>query len=259
MSETPATDEKKNVTPPRTINLAAAAMVAEALAWIGSAIAFRTNRSGLVDFYFKHNTKNDKAKSHYLRSNPKDVHTVTSDVGKAITATQTQAVILTIVFVMLAVMVRKTRGASASRWVFVIVCVLTSAPFQLLSLGGDAPSAIKVTYFLVGLMAVLGIVLLFLPPSSAYFREIRALLSGGQPARPMGGLFAPRQRPATTSLTKTGVNRKTSAFTSSAASRAQVKLAKATQNKQRTEAVAKGAELARNRAKAASKSRRMED
>jgi len=233
-------------------------MVAEALAWIGAAIAIRSSKNAYIDYAFKHATKNDKAKSHYQRSNPKDVHTITNDVDKAISGTQTQAIILTIALVLLAVMVRKTRGASASRWSFVILSVLTQAPLLVVVLGTDLPSAMKAAQFVVGVMSLAAIVLLFVPPSSAYFREIRGTLSNGRPARPRGGLFAPR-RPAETSLTKTGVNRKTSAFTSSAASRAQVKLAKSAQNKQRSEAVAKGAELARNRAKAAAKSRRMED
>src|SRR5690348_1448885 len=101
-------------------------MIGEMLAWIAAAITIRASRSAYIDYAFKHATKKDK--SHYLRTNAKDVQTVHDDVAKAITGTQTQAIILGLGLILLAFMIRKTRGATASRWSFVLLSVLTQSP-----------------------------------------------------------------------------------------------------------------------------------
>lgn len=261
MSDIPANVSKPEVTPPRTINLAAVALLVEALAWIGAAVVLHVQKTAVTNYFWSNATHKVKGKTvHYQRSNPSDVHSIASQVANSQKGAISQAVILTLALVLLAYMLRRTRGATAARWSVVIVSVLTLAPLGVLAaFGGGTPSGTKIVQVIEGLASIAAIVLLFVPESRQYFTKIREATNAAQPAGGRRGLFAPRLQSAST-LPK-DVNPRRSPLTSSAQSRAQVRLQKAADNRQRTEAkaVAKGAALARSRAKAAAKNRRMED
>jgi hypothetical protein len=121
--------------------------------------------------------------------------------------------------------------------------------------GGPAVSRIVTT--LAAAAAVAGLVLVFLPESRRYFDQVSPRPKAGEGRPGLGSLFRPRPP----------VQRKpppASGLRSSAASRAQAKVANAagssgSRSKARAHeaAIARGAELARSRAKA-SKSRRTE-
>lgn len=143
---------------------------------------------------------------------------------------------------------RRPRSASGSRWVLIVAMLFpTGVLFGFYSPFGFPPAA-KVAGYLMSVGAVAAIVLMFVPTSAAYFKACRdAALPPGLRGQPRPRLFGPRPaapagkpasspsaRPATTA---TGGNRAKSKARSDA------------------EAVARGAELARSRARA-NKSRR---
>jgi hypothetical protein len=148
-----------------------------------------------------------------------------------------------------------------SRWALLIVMVMTLGPFAVLP-GRGLPVVPQVAGVLSGVACIAAIVLLFLPESRAYFKAISALRAAATgraaaPSRGLGSLFAPRPAAARKPPPSSGLR-------SSAASRANARVTKGgtaagARAKIRSDeaAVARGAALARSRAKA-SKSRRTE-
>jgi hypothetical protein len=146
------------------------------------------------------------------------------------------------------------RGRHWSRWGvtgFWILASFTGTGVGLLnavqSLASDAPLVVRIPTLLAALSMVVAVALVNLRVSTEYFAANRP--AGAPPRR---SLFAPRPAP------DRSAPRRTSVLTSTAASRGEKYVDRQRAKKRVTaESVAKGAELARNRAKA-SKSRRTE-
>lgn len=245
------------MTPPRTINLACIALVVEAVAWVGAALALKASTSAYTDYLFKHAYKNSKTKTRYLRSNHSDVKHIADQVSSDQRGLLSQAILGAVILLLLAYFLRRNRGASPARWSVVIISFLMQTPFGVLALSSELPTGFRVGQFVLGAMSIIALVLLFVPQSRAYFREVRDVLTAGMPARPAraggGGLFGRMMQPPPPRPVK--LDKQPAPGSSEPAAKSGV------QDKKRAEAaaVAKGAALARSRAKAASKSRRMED
>ena len=151
------------------------------------------------------------------------------------------------------------RGRHWSRWgslAFWAIASITGtfAGFTwLLSIGSNLPGPFKALTFTSALAMLAAVVFCQLRPSVEFFALSRPTHSAGQ----RRGLFAPRVPP---SGGRQGPGARTkSVLTSSAADRGEAYIEKQRSKKRTTanaEAIARGAELARSRAKAASKSRR---
>jgi hypothetical protein len=129
----------------------------------------------------------------------------------------------------------------------------------LLIVASDLPGMFKVLAFASALAMLAAVVLCQLRPSVEYFALSRPTHATGAQRR---GLFAPRTPPSGAGRAAGPARRPKSALTSSAADRGQAYVEKQRSKKRTTansDAVARGAELARQRAKAASKSRRNND
>jgi hypothetical protein len=152
------------------------------------------------------------------------------------------------------------RGVRTGRTIYIAVSIVGGlfigfggSPLAIASAFASGPAAPRVVQAIAGFASVAVIVLLFRPDATQFFaaRSPRPAAAAGRPAG-LGGLFRPgpprERKPAPT----TGVR-------STAASRAEARLDKVAKAKSRNdaEAIARGAELARSRAKAA-KSRRSE-
>lgn len=183
---------------------------------------------------------------------------------------QTGALIGTIVAVaaiaLLAVAVY--RGRYWSRWAVVGFWALASFTGTMvgigmvLAIGTTAPPAFKIPAFLAGTLLIVAVVLVNLGSSTRYFALSRPVPGEGAPAR--RGLFAPRtpthaDRPGTKPGTGNATRTK-SVLTSNAATRGESYVQKQRAKKRaaaNAESIARGAELARSRAKS-SKSRRID-
>jgi hypothetical protein len=152
------------------------------------------------------------------------------------------------------------RGIRTGRTLYIAVSVVGGlfigfggSPLAIASAFASGPGAPRVVQAIAGFASVAVVVLLFRPDAAQFFaaRSPRPAAGAGRPAG-LGGLLRPgppRERKPTPT---TGVR-------STAASRAEARVAKVAKAKSRNdaEAIARGAELARSRAKAA-KSRRTE-
>lgn len=240
--------------PPRTINLAIAAVCAEVVFLLIRAVSMLgfsdQLRSLLVD-------SNNKAKKPTVPYGPSQI---ADDLHKLRLNTVIQGAVVAVALLLLAFSLRRTSTASVTRWGLIVVMVLTGGPFALLPAHG-LPIVPQVALVLSGVCSLAAIVALFLPDSRAYFKAIsdaRRVASGREPApaRGLGALFQPRPPAQRKPMPASGVR-------SSAASRANAKMAAkspaGTRAKTRADeaAVARGAALARSRAKS-SKSRRTE-
>jgi hypothetical protein len=157
------------------------------------------------------------------------------------------------------------RGKHWSRWAVVGFWFLASISGTMvgfgraLSVGTSAPAVFKVPAFFAGLALIVAVVLVNLPASTQYFALSRPDRGDGAPAR--RGMFTPRTPPARAGRASAGRSKPTSPLTSSAIDRGEAYIEKRHSKRRaatNAEAVAKGAQLARNRAKA-SKSRRTPD
>jgi hypothetical protein len=241
--------------PPRTINLVMVAVGAQVVFMAIRVVSMFGYTDQLTRLLEKSNRDAKHPKSPYGPAQvAHDLHTVRVNG-------MFQAVIVAIALALLAYSLRKVGTASMTRWALLIVLVMTGGPFTIIPSKG-LPVVPQVALVLSGAASIVTIVLLFLPDSRRYFREIAAARSGaaaaaGGPARPglLTALFRPQPRPAPGSA-KAGARNAGGTGTSG---REQVNLSKAPKAKARNdaEAVARGAELARSRAKA-SKSRRTE-
>jgi hypothetical protein len=152
------------------------------------------------------------------------------------------------------------RGRYWSRWAVVGLWVLATlgGTFAGISsifyLGVSVPGTFKTPVVLAGFLFLAAVVMAFLRPSSVYYAALRP---AGAPQR--RGLFAPRVPPPPrdkTAPTKPGSRVSPDESGAAAASRQTGTDRSKAKQRASAEAVAKGAELARSRAKAASKSRR---
>lgn len=161
------------------------------------------------------------------------------------------------------------RGRHWSRWAVVAFWFIASfiagtfaGLLYLFALGSSTPVAFKLPAFIAAASLLAAVILVNLRSSTRFFALSRPVHAGGTERR---GLFAPRTppgggRPAGWGATARA-GRPTSALRSSAADRGEAYIQKQRAKKRSTanaEAIARGAELARSRAKA-SKSRRSSD
>lgn len=261
--------------PPRTISLAIAAVVAQ--------VVFMAIRTVSI-FGYTDQLSRLLVKSNHDAKTPKNPYgpaQVAHDLHAWRTSGVWQALIVSIALLLLAYSLRKAGTASLTRWALLIVIVMTGGPFTVVPAKGW-PVVPQVALVLSGLASIAVIVLLFLPDSRRYFREAAAARKGAmaaaaQPARPglLNALFRPGPRPVPGAkaggarpsaadvrkqvrMTKDTSGRDTSAKDTSAKDTSDG-TAKAPKAKGRSDAdaIARGAELARSRAKA-SKSRRTE-
>ena len=251
---TDAAQPAERPVPPRTINLAIAAVCAQVafaalyaiLMWpLGDAL-----RRSVID-------ANAKLKKPKLLC---DVQPGKGclDSAKVTHSFQIQTTIGTVLIAAMIVLVamRVRRGIRSGRTLYIAISVLSAfvgfvgSPLAISAAISAGPVLLRIATTLAAVSAVAALVLLFLPQSRSYFDQVSPRPQRGEARQ--GGLFRPRP-PAQRTPPATA--------RSSAASRAQAKDSNpGSRSKTRaTEAaIAHGAELARSRAKAASKSRRTE-
>lgn len=227
---------------PRTINAAMAAVGAFAVLSLAEAASLFGFTGQLTTLFAKNNAKLKKPKNPYGPSE------IAHDLHQTRVTTLVQAIVVVLALAFLAAAIRRVRSASVARWALIVVMVLTNGPAGLIPVNG-LPGLSNALRALTGIAALATIVLLLLPESTRYFRACKAAMTPeGAPPRPsLRDMFAPRPPVGTKQAAQPpAVNRSKPA-------------AGKTKGKTRTDeaAVAKGAELARTRAKA-SKSRRTE-
>jgi hypothetical protein len=251
----PARPPVENIKPPRTIDYATAALMVMIVAGFVRALLLLGNTSTLTKFVIDQNHKK-----------PQKGFDATNSVHQLRTSAVISAVVLAVALGLLAWALRRTRSASASRWALLIVFLIPLGPLPLYVIPTSGlPGAVVASGMVLGLasIAVLGLVFVA-PASTAYFKACRLANVPeelrGQPRPGLGSLFGPRRQPparqgAADRSTRPAQTR--TAGADSAANRPAATKAKA-KVRSDADAVAKGAELARSRAKA-SKSRRTGD
>jgi hypothetical protein len=240
-------------TRPREVTGAFAALVVTAVATLlASASLFGLNswlRYQLAKSYYDHHKHKTISASDLVTQ----VHN--AKVGGA---QQAVIAVLALAFVAYGVW----RGRSWARWGTFGVWALGSfsgmvfGVFSLLSIGASAPLAYKAPAFVAALAMLAAVLLTNMRPATAHFAANRPVRDGAPVRR---GLFGPRPSPALRGRTPATTRTATATATATADTTA-VKPERG-RSKQRAEsaAVSRGAELARTRAKAASKSRRRAD
>jgi hypothetical protein len=255
MSKAPADADPAAAARPRTVVAAVAAMGVSGLAAIVAAISLHWQGDWLTSEQQKADVKAHK------------YHT-TSDMKHLVSQQQSGALIGTIIVaVAISVLAFAVyRGRYWSRWGVIAFWFLASftgtvAGFTtVLAIGSSAPAAFKVPAFLSGSLLIVAVVLVNMRTSTEFFALSKPTPVAGAPAR--RGLFAPRtpvdrSRPGTA---RGAASPAKAALKSSAATRGEAYVRKQRSKTRATanaESIARGAELARSRAKA-SKSRRID-
>jgi hypothetical protein len=270
---------------PRTVTAAAVALGGSAVAALGAATALYGQTKWLTTEQAK---ANSTAASSAIANASKSAASASADVPSAVSSAssvaqtkyptegsklsdqvhqqQSGGLIMTLVLVLATSFVAYGvwRGRHWSRWgvlAFWAVASFTGTfagfPY-LLTVGGSLPISFRLLAFASAAAMLAAVVLCQLRPSVEHFALSRPTHQAG--AR--RGLFAPRTPPRSpVGGVAPGAPRKRSPLTSSAADRGEQYVQKQRAKKRsatNAEAVAKGAELARSRAKA-SKSRRTTD
>jgi hypothetical protein len=179
------------------------------------------------------------------------------DVSKTVHTLQIETSVITAVVALVVVLMlqRIRRGTRSGRSAYIVVSVVggfvgfAGSPFSLLVVASGGPTALRVDSAAAAAASILAIVVLFRPDSKQFFDLMspRVGATGAAPRPGLGSLFRPRP-PVERKPQPTAGARPTTA------SPAERRLAKA-KTRNDAEAVARGAALARGRAKA-SKSRR---
>ena len=209
-------------------------------------------------------TANRKAKSPKILCADQHVKDCL-DVPKVVHSAQVSTAIGTIVVIiaigMLAARIRQ--GSRLSRNFYIGVSILIGllgfpgSPIGLVELASGGPVALRTTSAIAGAASIMAIVLLLRPEAKAFFDSVAPSASAVSDRPGLGSLFRPRppvnRTPATTKPAAT------KSVNDSAAAPKDTNSARSPKAKSRadTESVARGAELARIRAKAA-KSRKSE-
>jgi hypothetical protein len=234
---------------PQTMRGALTAMVLFVVATISSALALFGSTPTLQKYLITLNNKAKKKKKNpYTPADiAKDLHTLRVDsisIGAVVSV-----LVLGIIWAM-----RRPGTASPTRWMFLLLMVLSGAIFRVVPIKGY-PMLAKYIGVGTGLASVAALVLIFMPTSAVYFKACREAAlppeRRGQPIAERPRLFGPRpaaQRPGAAGTSRPSTPRQPAP----SAGRGKSKV------RSDSEAVARGAELARTRAKA-SKSRRTED
>jgi hypothetical protein len=269
---------------PRSVLAATIALGVSALAALGAATALYASS----DWLHREQAKtNSSAASSAVASATKSAASASADVGKASSSAasvaqtkyptagpklddqvhqqQNGSLIMSLVLVLATGFIAYGvfRGRHWARWgtlAFWAIATFTgtfAGLTYLLSLGSSLPGSFKACVVLSSGAMIAAVVLCNLRPSVEYFALSRPTHASGQ----RRGLFAPRvpadRKPG---APRTPQSKAKSILTSSAADRGEAYLEKQRAKKRSTnaEAIARGAELARSRAKA-SKSRRNPD
>lgn len=252
-ADTPADKPVVTSRPPHVV-AAVAAMALAAVAALIASIEYAVHRSWLTNEQIKANVKAGKTES-------------THDLHNTISQQQRGAIIGTVVVMVAIALIASGawRGRHWARWGVVAFWFLatytgTFVGALVFALPSSAPIGFRLPVYIAGASMIIAVVLVNFRASTSYFALSKPVGREGAPAR--RGLFAPRtppQRGRTAAQPEPA--RAKSALTSSAASRGETYVQKSRSKKRATsnaEAVARGAELARSRAKA-SKSRRGSD
>lgn len=240
---------------PRQVQGAIAALAASAVAALIAAISLYGQRAWLTSEQKKANAK----------AKP-PIHETAAKLHHQISQQQSGALIGTIIVVaaisVLAFSVY--RGRYWSRWGVVAFWLLASftgtvvGVGTVLSVGSSVPAGFKVPAFLAGAFLIVAVVLVNFRVSTEYFALTKPARSTDLPQR--RGLFAPRTPPPARGSGAARPGAAKGILTSSAATRGEAYVERQRSKKRATanqESIARGAELARSRAKA-SKSRRIE-
>ncbi len=244
ITKTPSGAGQGGAVQPKTIRLAAGALVLSGVAALAAAVSLLGARSWLKENLA---ASNRKAKPPIAETAAK-LH---SDVNRLIQGQLIANAVLLGALILLAMSV--WRGRHWSRWAVLILFVLGSftgtlaGVFSLISAFTSGPIAFHVASFIAAAALVSALILVNVAPSTAYLALTRPERTSGGTGRPgLRDMFAPRAAGAKTAPPRPAAPRG-AGNPSSAKQRAKVRADEA--------AVAKGAELARTRAKA-SKSRR---
>jgi hypothetical protein len=238
---------------PRTINLVVAAIAAQVVFTLVRAISMFGYTGELQRLLIKSN--NDAKPAD--RKVPYGPAQIADDLHRVRVNGLWTAIVVSAALILLAYTLRRTGTANVSRWALIAVMLLTGGPFSIVPAKG-LPVVPQVSMVLAGIASIVAIALLFLPESREYFRAIAAQRRGAVPNAPAGAgvgarpslrtlLFPPKRSPGGTTPSQ-------QPRPSAADLRAEARVAKSKQRSD-AEAVARGADLARSRAKA-SKSRR---
>jgi hypothetical protein len=270
---------------PRTVVAAAAAVLLSGMFALIGALVLLGQRSWLTSEQQKANAKSVKSavssatasaqKSHAdiaqasasaSASAAKKYPLGGSQLNHQVSQQQSGALIMAIIVTLAMAFIANGvyRGRHWSRWGVVGFWLLATFTgtlggiSSLLSLGSGAPIAFKVPSVLASVFFIIAVVLVNLRPSIDYFALSRPARPAGAPQR--RGLFAPRPPAGPRPGSSTAGSRAKSVLNSSASTRGDAYVQRQRAKKRaaaNAESVARGAELARNRAKA-SKSRRIE-
>jgi hypothetical protein len=268
---------------PRHVQGAVAAIGASAVAAIIAATALYGERDWLTSEQKKANAKTIARAVKDATKKATDAHKSASDIAAAavkaekdtrekfpnlhnqVSQQQSGALIGTLIVVAaLAVLGFSVyRGRYWARWGVVAFWFLASftgtvvGVGTVLSVGSSVPAGFKVPAFLAGAFLIVAVVLVNFRASTEYFALTKPVRSSDLPAR--RGLFTPRTPPQG-GRTPAADRSKAGVLKSSAATRGEAYVERQRSKKRAAanqESVARGAELARSRAKA-SKSRRIE-
>lgn len=240
----------ESVTIPRTINLACAALAAAVLVALIRALGLLGSTNALARFLKHANDISKTPKKNYTLAD------AANDVPKLRQSAFINFVLLAVLIAMLIWGLRRTRSASPSRWVLLVVFVFTQLPLYIIPSAGypaGLPFVARAAGLLMGAFSIVAVLLIFVPAASQrYFRDARQAATPpelrGQPRPGLGSLFSPRPRGGAAGA---GAATRGRAATRPAETRpAQARSAARGKGRADVDAVAKGAELARTRAKA---------
>jgi hypothetical protein len=241
--------------PPRTIDLVIAAVCIQVFFLLVRVVTMFGSSDQLRRLLVDSNNKANKPKIPYGPSQ------IADDLHRLRVNGLWQGLVVAAALLLLAFSLRRVSSAGVTRWALLVVMVLTGGPFNIVPAHG-LPIVPQVSLVLAGLASLVAVVALFLPESRRYFKAISAarLAASGRsagPGRGLGALFTPKPRAERKPVPSSGLR-------SSAASRGAAQVAATTnpagaraKARAHQAAVARGAALARDRAKA-SKSRRTE-
>lgn len=242
--------------PPQFVKLAAGALVLSGLAAIiASATTYSATEKGgwLRDSAIKANGKLKTGDKNKL-SDAKLIDRIESTPKNLLIS----SVVVSLALLVLAFAVY--RGKYWARWTTLGLWVMATLTTTLVGIQSitiivspDVGASFKVPAFVASLAFVLAVVLVNMRPCTEYFKLNKPVVAAG--ATPRRGLFAPR--PAAQSA-KPARGTTTRAVAAGVKTDTKAPAADRSRSKQRSsaESAAKGADLARARAKAASKSRR---
>jgi len=255
-----SSDMPKRLPTPRTIDLACLAIALAAVGTLVRGLLLLGSTSTLHTYLVNNNNKAGSKKK-----TPYGPDQINADIHSLRQGTLIMGVVIAVALALLVYAVRRARSASGSRWALLILMLFTSLPFYVVPITGF-PGAVNVAGVIVGVASIAAILLIFVPPpSQKYFRDCReASLPPERRGQPRPSLFGPRRpRPGSADPGPGGgraaagraasERAKDEAVRPGGTSKARAKV------RSDADAVARGAELARARAKATTKSRRTAD